>query len=538
MKIPKMNYIELFAGCGGLSLGLESSGFELVMANELSPMAAETYAYNLLNVDLVKDSDAEKVYWLSSNYKREDIFKRLRENPQTAIGMKKEHFSDIKNNKLSNAELNKSLLVGSVVDLNSLVMEDSNLLSQIKCGFGDSEIDLVSGGPPCQSFSMAGLREKDNHRNILPWEFAKFVGMVKPKIAILENVSGILRAFNDHGKKYYAWYEVAKAFAKVGYIPLCLHINAKYVGVAQNRPRFLMIGLRQDVYENLNSFSGDVNLLNALKQSKVFFDEISKGLSPKVGTIRCFDIKKDQSLFEKGVLRHLYTHSSRMLVSVKDAIDDLREFEDTRSEYVKILNKEIYNPYSLTVNRNYNHDFRENGFKVTARFRLNQVLNQLEPEDAKKLKSYIKYSSNSKLERTLLEKISKFWLIKIDGSILEKGSYRQISELISELRTNKHSQRALKEKEPSPSILGSPDDISHYYESISTQRTLTVRELARIQSFPDWFEFRSKITTGGQSRKFEVPQYTQVGNAVPPLLGKALGDVCYEILKESRMLCA
>ena len=188
------------------------------------------------------------------------------------------------------------------------------------------------------------------------------------------------------------------------------------------------------------------------------------------------------------------------------------------------------------MNRNYNHDFRENGFKVRARFRLNQVLNQLEPEDAKKLKSYIKYSSNSKLERTLLEKISKYWLIKIDGSILEKGSYRQISELISELRTKKHSQKALKEKEPSPSILGSPDDISHYYESISTQRTLTVRELARIQSFPDWFEFRSKITTGGQSRKFEVPQYTQVGNAVPPLLGKALGEVCYEILKESRML--
>ena len=47
--------------------------------------------------------------------------------------------------------------------------------------------------------------------------------------------------------------------------------------------------------------------------------------------------------------------------------------------------------------------------------------------------------------------------------------------------------------------------------------------MARIQSFPDNFVFRSKITTGGQMRKFEVPQYTQVGNAVPPLLGYALG---------------
>ena len=57
-------------------------------------------------------------------------------------------------------------------------------------------------------------------------------------------------------------------------------------------------------------------------------------------------------------------------------------------------------------------------------------------------------------------------------------------------------------------------------------RTLTVREMARIQSFPDWYEIRSKVTTGGKMRRFEVPQYTQIGNAVSPLLGFALGKVC------------
>jgi DNA (cytosine-5)-methyltransferase 1 len=54
--------------------------------------------------------------------------------------------------------------------------------------------------------------------------------------------------------------------------------------------------------------------------------------------------------------------------------------------------------------------------------------------------------------------------------------------------------------------------------------------MARIQSFPDNFVFRSKITTGGQMRKFEVPQYTQVGNAVPPLLGIALASVVAGLL--------
>ncbi len=74
-----------------------------------------------------------------------------------------------------------------------------------------------------------------------------------------------------------------------------------------------------------------------------------------------------------------------------------------------------------------------------------------------------------------------------------------------------------------------PDDLCHY--SKNELRTLTVREMARFQSFPDWFVFRSKITTGGHQRKFEVPQYTQVGNAVPPILANELGKTINNLLK-------
>ena len=83
---------------------------------------------------------------------------------------------------------------------------------------------------------MAGLRKIDCDKNTLPWEFAKFVQHTKPKIAMLENVTGILRAFKDEeGKSFHAWYEVAKVFASIGYVPVCLHINAKLAGIAQNR---------------------------------------------------------------------------------------------------------------------------------------------------------------------------------------------------------------------------------------------------------------------------------------------------------------
>ena len=86
---------------------------------------------------------------------------------------------------------------------------------------------------------------------------------------------------------------------------------------------------------------------------------------------------------------------------------------------------------------------------------------------------------------------------------------------------------------PAPAALSIPDDCCHYKDTESELRTLTVREMARIQSFPDWYQIRSKVTTGGKMRKFEVPQYTQIGNAVPPLLGLALGKVCSRIILDT-----
>jgi DNA (cytosine-5)-methyltransferase 1 len=527
-----MNHIELFAGCGGLCLGLETAGFDLIMANELSPMASETFARNILNADLTEQSNIAKVLWLSSSHQRKDIQNRFRENPMTAVGLKNEHHSDIEGKQLANKELDRSLLIGSITDLNKILENDKiGLLKQLKSGLGRGGVDLVSGGPPCQSFSMAGLRDHRNQRNALPWEFAKFVGMVQPKIALLENVSGILRAFDIDGKKHYAWHEVAKAFAKVGYVPLCLHVNAKYAGAAQNRPRFILIALRMDIYNQLGQRIPEEPLLKALQPAKLFVDRVQRGEDPELGAITCFDIEKNHSLFTSGPLAALVTHNKDQLVSVEAAIDDLRSPDVSQSSYVQNINQSFCNFHSFELNKVVNHEFRANGPKVRARFRLNQVLNKLDTTNSRKLKNYIKYADGAQLDRSLLKEVAKHWLVDINGTILKKGTQKQIASLLEVLRTHKHSQRALKANRPAPAVLGSPDDTSHYYESESTQRTLTVRELARIQSFPDWYEFKSKVTTGGQSRKFEVPQYTQVGNAVPPLLGRSLGRVCAKLLE-------
>lgn len=81
-----------------------------------------------------------------------------------------------------------------------------------------------------------------------------------------------------------------------------------------------------------------------------------------------------------------------------------------------------------------------------------------------------------------------------------------------------------------PTITSIPDELVHYEEP----RILTVREHARIQSFPDWYEFKGKYTSGGKRRKFEVPRYTQVGNAVPPIFAEQIGIVLKEVLKNDK----
>lgn len=93
----------------------------------------------------------------------------------------------------------------------------------------------------------------------------------------------------------------------------------------------------------------------------------------------------------------------------------------------------------------------------------------------------------------------------------------------------KHRIFPMAATDPAPTITTLPDDVLHYLEP----RILTVRETARIQSFPDWFVFRGKYTTGGDRRTKECPRYTQVGNAVPPLLALAIGRALAATIAEA-----
>ena len=205
----KPTVIDLFAGCGGLGLGLEQAGFETIFVNELHQDALSTYLLN-----------------------RSDTSLKERQN----------HSNDILEITQQPAELDA-------------------LADRLQREHGD--VTLVAGGPPCQGYSGIGHRRsfvvtKDEiPSNHLYREMAKVVERVAPKAFLFENVKGLLSArWTPGGDKGEIWVDVQAAFRKIRVTKGGeeLHyqlgwqlISAKDYGVPQNRPRVLLIGIRSDI---------------------------------------------------------------------------------------------------------------------------------------------------------------------------------------------------------------------------------------------------------------------------------------------------
>jgi len=334
-----------------------------------------------------------------------------------------------------------------------------------------------------------------------------------------------------------------------GYVPLCLHVNAKYAGAAQNRPRFIMLSFRKNVFLKIQKNNTDKDLGEALENSHKFFKRVTKeGDQLEYGHLKCHDVENGTSLYNSKLFEPLVSFKaiSKKLITTKEAIDDLNNERNSPSSYVTSINNQAYNLTDAkehrykewkscieTKGKPTNQEHRGNNNRVRARFRLYQVLNKLESNTVRKeIKAFLKTGDDSLVSKqSLVLLANQDWLLTESGERVEALTPKDMLKLLAPLQTKKQTQKALVADKPAPAALSIPDDACHYDDG--AQRTLTVREMARFQSFPDWFVFRSKVTTGGHMRRYQVPQYTQVGNAVPPLLGKALGNTCKQLLKLS-----
>jgi DNA (cytosine-5)-methyltransferase 1 len=200
MMKKEFRYVDLFAGCGGISLGLYNSGWKGIFAIEKDTMAFETLKYNLIE----QRNHFKWPRWLpQKNY---DILSFL---------------------KKYNKELKR--LSGNV--------------------------ELIVGGPPCQGFSMAGRRRENDKRNNLFEAYLSFIDLIKPKALIFENVKGFTIGFNGKKGRGKAFSEEAKErLEKLGYDIEGQIVDFANLSVPQRRKRFILVGFRKDQNKNPKEF--------------------------------------------------------------------------------------------------------------------------------------------------------------------------------------------------------------------------------------------------------------------------------------------
>jgi DNA (cytosine-5)-methyltransferase 1 len=286
-----------------------------------------------------------------------------------------------------------------------------------------------------------------------------------------------------------------------------------------------LIGVRDDIYQSISTTLSEAE--NKLfSPSLDLYQRVKSGKAVDIKNYHYFDAKegKDAELFRNSFLSFLIDKKE---VSVKEAIHDLRfKNSSNTSAFVCKLNKQ-FEPVLGEVVSTMNHGPRKNSDLVKRRFRIYQVIQKCSLEIGKHVFSILKGESMNLCYSTW-SVLKKYEYISEEGDYIKFKIKQDFIDYLSRHPTKKRTQRALESSEPAPAALSIPDDACHYDEH--ELRTLTVREMARIQSFPDAFIFRSKVTTGGKMRRFEVPQYTQVGNAVPPLLGLHLGKSIRDLL--------
>lgn len=434
-----LGMIDLFAGCGGLSLGFEQAGFTPVFVNELNSDAMATYLKN-------RNHSLGGLHFTAN----ED----LRCNDA---------------NTLQGKRLEK--LVSDLSTINELDLKFEKNIN-IKLG-GGSTLDVITGGPPCQGYSGIGIRRSysvdkealpSNHLYVT---MANVISRLRPRIFLFENVRGLLNAKWRKDSNDRIFPDVLAQFRAIdGYEIRYSLVHAKDYGVPQNRPRVLLVGIRKDVLEDCDFLAPDAS----------DDDAVSCNFLP-----------------------------APVYGEFPDLIDLLSDLVDPKIQ-------KIYNSGDFPKGT-----FETKNYPLPPQNDLQRILRTFPdwlPADEHRLTDH----EYSKHRTDIVKKFS--YMIQNHG------------EIPKHLVTKKFSQRLLKSRwgnsEPNITATSLPDDYVHFSQS----RVLTVREWARLQTFPDWYRFAGKRTTGGIRRAGnpragifdrEVPKYTQIGNAVPVRLAEAVG---------------
>lgn len=419
----RMNFIDLFAGAGGLSEGFIQAGFEPIAHVEIEKSACNTLktraAYHYL-----KSNNKYKIYvsYLKGEITREELYKRV---PNEVL---------------------ESVINAPIGDENN-----KEIQNHIDNYLGRKKVDLIIGGPPCQAYSFVGrsrskTKMEGDPRNYLFIQYAKYLEKYKPKMFVFENVLGLKSAKGGHYLQ-----EMEKIFNKKGY-KIKLHtLEAKNFGVLQNRKRIIILGWQKN--RNIN-----------------------------IPELEDLAFKND----------YLVQHLLEDLPAIKagEGIDKFLHYKTERTGYLK--------SYAL-----------RNGIDI-----LTQHVARPHREQDKEIYKIAVQKWEKKQERLNYNDLPE----KLKSHNNRTSFFDRFKVVAADLP---YSQ----------TVVAHIAKDGHYYihPDIKQNRSLSVREAARLQSFPDDYYFEGEKEGANRTAAFK-----QIGNAVPPLMAKKIAEELFKVLKNDK----
>lgn len=413
------NFIDLFAGAGGLSEGFIQAGFEPIAHVEIEKAACNTLktraAYHYL-----KANNKYQIYisYLKGDITREDLYSNIP------------------------SEILEAVINLPIGDENNEIIQ-----KHIQKAIGEKEVDLIIGGPPCQAYSLVGrARSKNNMegdpRNYLFVQYAMYLEKYKPKMFVFENVLGLKSAKDGHYLR-----EMENLFIQKGYQIKLFTLEAVNFGVLQNRKRIIILGWNKNKKINIPNLE-EINIQNIFLVQDLLKD--LPAIHAGEGTDKFLK-------YATQITEYLKTHA------IRNGID--------------ILTQHIARPH------------REQD-KEIYKIAVQKWMNKQERLNYNDLPDKLKTHQN---------RTSFFDRFKVVAADLP------------------YSQ----------TVVAHIAKDGHYYihPDINQNRSISVREAARLQSFPDDYYFEGEKEGANRTAAFK-----QIGNAVPPLMAKEIAITLKNVL--------
>ena len=459
--------LDLFSGCGGLSLGFRAAGFDIAAAIENDPTAAASYG---------------------ANFHADDPL----------------HAVDRDINSITPGQLVRTLKLGRVAEA----------------------FDVVIGGPPCQAFARVGrskLREIEAHpeafrydpRAMLYSPYLRYVRSCRPLAILMENVPDVMN-FGGHNVPE----EVCEALEDLGYVSAYTLLNTAFYGVPQTRERMFLIAYHREIAEQI-SFPAPTHWVDLPRGY-----EGSRRVALKVLSSGNLFVGAHNYLNPPGATKAL-----PRAITAEEAIGDLPQI-NARTLMRKGVLKRGARRFDRPIPYAERHPVSEyaRSMKCWAGFEArdgiyDHVIRYL-PRDYPlfaRMKEGHQYPEAHKLALKMFEeKLSK---LAKKGVTIRAGSPEHEEmrrSIVPPYDAGKfpNKWRKIARDQPVRTIMAhlSKDGYSHIHYDNAQARTISVREAARLQSFPDGFVF-----AGAMNQAFR-----QIGNAVPPLMARAIAA---EIMK-------